>query len=381
MRAAETTVLDTVGETPMFGVRRVTASGDAQLLLKWERSNPGGSIKDRPARHIVDVAERLGLLRPGGTVIESSSGNFGISLAMIGAVRGYRVIILIDPKTTPANRRVLAAFGAETVVVTEQDDTGSYHKTRISLANRLAREIPGAFRPDQCFSLLNGHAHYLHTGAELLRDCDGRLDAVVGAVSTGGQLGGISRYLRRHAPRTRIVGVDASGSTIFGGHSAPYLVAGVGLGWTPSNLDLDLVDDAYQVSSADTFYACRALARLEGVLAGASSGAVLLAGLREARQLGPGARVVCLLADGGDRYLDSVYDDDWLAGHGIVLGDVDAEELRRRAARLDPVDQGGPLRPTVVPDIEARLAVPASTAELNRLVRQDFDADQVLAAS
>ncbi|GAA4598138.1 cystathionine beta-synthase/cysteine synthase A [Actinoplanes octamycinicus] len=381
IRAAEATVLDAIGATPLFGVRRITGPGDAELLLKWERTNPGGSVKDRPARHIVDVAERLGRLRPGGTIIESSSGNFGISLAMIGAARGYRVIILIDPKTTPANRRVLEAFGADIITVTEQDDTGSYHKTRIALANDLARRIPGSFRPDQCFSLLNSHAHYLRTGAELLAGCEGRLDALVGAVSTGGQLGGLSRYLRRHSPVTRIVGADATGSTVFGGTSRAYLVPGVGLGWTPANLDLDLIDAAYQVSSADTFYACRALARSEGVLAGASSGAVLLAGLREAERLGPGARVVCLLADGGDRYLDTVYDDGWLAAHDIVLDEVNVAGLRRRAGRLHPIGEERPLTPTVVAGLEQRLRVPSSTHQLNDLVQRDWAAETLAETS
>jgi cystathionine beta-synthase/cysteine synthase A len=201
------------------------------------------------------------------------------------------------------------------------------------------------------------------------------MDVVVGAVSTGGQLGGLSRYLRRHAPAVRIVGVDASGSTIFGGEAAPYLVPGVGLGWTPSNLDLDLIDEAYQVSSADTFYACRVLARCEGVLAGASSGAVLLAGLHEAARLGPQARVVCLLADGGDRYLDTVYDDGWLAGNGIVLDEISVSGLRQRAARLRPVRPGGRLEPTVVAGLEQRLQVPASTFQINEMVREDWAAD------
>jgi len=276
------TVLDCVGSTPLFALQRIVGESDAELVVKWERGNPGGSIKDRPALYIVNTAERLGLLKPGGTIIESSSGNFGISLAMIGAARGYRVIILVDPKTTGINRRVLEAFGAEIIVVTEQDDTGSYHKTRILLANRLAKEIDGAFRPDQCFNLLNSQAHYLQTARELLSDCGAQLDAVVGTVSTGGQLGGLSRYLRQYAPHVRVVGVDAQGSAVFGGKPAPYLIPGVGLGWTPNNLDVRLLDSAFQVPSADAFYACHVLARYEGVLAGASGGAAILAALRQA---------------------------------------------------------------------------------------------------
>jgi 2,3-diaminopropionate biosynthesis protein SbnA len=362
------TVTDCIGSTPLFALRNLVGPTDAELLVKWERANPGGSIKDRPAVHIVDAAERLGLLRPAGTIIESSSGNFGISLAMIGAARGYRVIVLVDSKTTAANLHVLNAFGAETIVVGEPDDTGSFHKTRIVLANRLAREIDGSFRPDQIFNLLNSQAHYRSTGPELLAECGRRLDVVVGTASSGGQLGGLSRYLREHAPHVSIVGVDADGSAIFGGPSAPYLIPGVGLGWTPANLDLGLIDAAYKISAEDAFYACRVLARREGVLAGASSGAAIVTALRCAIEAGRGSTVVCILSDGGDRYLDSVYDDDWLAASGLQFADLTVAHLRDRAMKLTPVQDGDALSPTVIPDIGEILAVPDSTVEINAML-------------
>ncbi|MCR4830670.1 MAG: pyridoxal-phosphate dependent enzyme, partial [Pseudobutyrivibrio sp.] len=156
-------ILDSVGNTPLIRVNNFTEGDEAEILLKYERGNPGGSIKDRAAKYIIDQAEERGLLKPGGTIIESSSGNFGISLAMIGAARGYRVLILVDPKTTENNLSLLRAFGAEVIVVTEKDDCGSYHKTRISLANKLSTEIENSFRPDQCFNLLNSEAHYQST--------------------------------------------------------------------------------------------------------------------------------------------------------------------------------------------------------------------------
>lgn len=364
MRHPTKTITDCVGSTPLFALQNVVGTADAQLLVKWERANPGGSIKDRPALHIVNSAERLGLLAPGGTIIESSSGNFGISLAMIGAARGYRVIVLVDSKTTLANLRVLEAFGAETIIVDEPDDTGSFHKTRIVLANQLARKIDGSFRPDQVFNLLNSQAHYLTTGPELLDEC-GRLDVVVGTVSSGGQLGGLSRYLREYAPKVAVVGADAHGSAVFGGPSAPYLIPGVGLGWTPANLDVGLLDGAYKISAEDAFYACRVIARHEGVLAGASSGAAVITALRLSMDAGRGARVVCIFSDGGDRYLDSVYDDDWLAEQGVTFGEPTIAELRRRARALRPVRQEGRLRPTVIPRIRELLEVPDSTAQIN----------------
>ena len=375
------TLTDCVGSTPLFALQNVVGSTDAELLVKWERANPGGSIKDRPALHIVDMAEELGLLRPGGAIIESSSGNFGISLAMIGAVRGYRVIVLVDAKTTQANLRVLNAFGAETIVVDEPDDTGSFHKTRIVLANQLAREIEGSFRPDQVFNLLNSRAHYLSTGPELLAECGRRLDVVVGTVSSGGQLGGLSRYLHEFAPNVSVVGADAQGSAIFGGPSAPYLIPGIGLGWTPANLDVGLLDTAYKISAEDAFYACRVIARHEGVLAGASSGAALITALRLAMEAGRGARVVCLFSDGGDRYLDTVYEDAWLAEHGISFDGLTIAELRRRALDLRPVRHGRALIPTVVPGIQELLEVPDTTAQINAATCGRWLIDDATAAS
>ncbi len=330
------TVLDTVGTTPMIGLRHLTGESDASVVVKLERCNPGGSIKDRPAWHIVRKAEEEGLLRPGGTLIESSSGNFGISLAMIGAARDYRVIIIVDPKVTATNLAMLQAFGAEVIVVHEQDDTGSYHKTRIALANRLHREIPGSFRPDQCFNPLNSQAHYRETAVELVDQTGPALAAVVATVSTGGQLGGISRYLRENAPEVHMAGVDAIGSAVFGGRSHSYLIPGVGLGWTPTNLDdLSRLDSVYKVSDEDAFLACRVLARSEGILVGGSTGAALCVALRLARHHGAGRSVALLAADSGERYLHTIYNDDWLREHGLCL-DTSAAELHRRVDRLVP---------------------------------------------
>lgn len=354
-------VLDTVGDSPSFPLIHSTDSRSARIVAKWERTNPAGSVKDRPALHLVDFAERTGLLQPGGTIIESSSGNFGISLAMIGAARKYRVIILVDPKATPANLRVLHAYGAEVVVVTEQDDTGSYHKTRIARANELAAAIPNSFRPDQCFNLANSEAHYQATGPEIVAEV-GYPDVVVAAVSTGGQLGGLSRYFRDRSPKTVLVGVDAEGSQIFGGQSAAYAVPGVGLGWTPVNLDLALVDDAFKISSELVFQACRALARHEGILAGASSGAVYLAALRYARTLRPGQTVVAMLSDSGDRYLDTVFDPAWLEERGLSARTPDLEQL---CAYADGLRSAAPLRPALVPGLEEELGIPATTLWMN----------------
>ncbi|CCH31237.1 cysteine synthase family protein [Actinosynnema sp. NPDC047251] len=360
------TVLDTVGTTPMIGLRHLTRTSDAAVVVKLERCNPGGSIKDRPAWYIVRRAEEEGLLRPGGTVIESSSGNFGISLAMIGAARGYRVIVIVDPKVTATNLAMLQAFGAEVIVVHEQDDTGSYHKTRIALANQLHREIAGSFRPDQCFNPLNSLAHYHGTAVELVDQTGPGLAAVVATVSTGGQLGGISRYLREHVPDVHVVGVDAVGSAVFGGDSHSYLIPGVGLGWTPANLDdLSRLDSVYKVSDEDAFVACRVLARAEGILVGGSTGAALCVALRLAREHGAGRSVALLAADSGERYLHTIYNDDWMKEHGLTL-DTSPDELHRRAEDLVPHSTEPVETANYRPELAGELGSPHAPADLGR---------------
>ena len=305
-------LLETIGNTPLIELRNTTASTEGRLLFKYERGNPGGSIKDRPALFIVTEAEKRGLLKPGGTIIESSSGNFGISLAMIGAAKGYRVIILVDPKTTATNLALLKCFGAEVVVVTEQDDSGSYHKTRISLANKLADEIPDAFRPDQCFNLLNSTAHYQGTAREIFADCPDNIAAIVAAVSTGGQLGGISRYTKTYRPEVKVIGVDAVGSSIFGGESHSYLIPGIGLAWTPCNVAVENIDSVYKVTDEAAFVAARCFTRNEGILMGPSSGACALVALTIAKQLSPLDCVVCIISDGGERYIQTLFNDTWM---------------------------------------------------------------------
>ncbi|WP_207934324.1 cysteine synthase family protein [Actinomadura sp. KC06] len=328
-------ILDVIGGTPVVGLRNLTTPDEARLVVKLENANPAGSLKDRPAWYIVEHAERTGRLRPGGTLIESSSGNFSIALAMIGASRGYRVVAVVDPKITPTNRGLLEAFGAEIIVVDEPDDSGSYHKTRIELANRLHRETPGSFRPDQCFNPLNSQAHYNATARELLAQTR-NLAAVVCTVSTGGQLGGIARAVKEHAPDVEVIGVDVQGSTVFGGEPHAYLTPGVGLSWTPSNLpDLSLLDEVYMVTDQDAFQACRTLVRSEGLLAGVSTGAALTVALAKAMRARPKQQVAFLAADRGERYLATAFNDDWLKANGLSAT-ADPEDLRERARHLVP---------------------------------------------
>ncbi|WP_406269477.1 cysteine synthase family protein [Streptomyces sp. NBC_00191] len=369
-------VLDAIGETPLVRFDRLAPPGSATLYAKWEALNPGGSVKDRPARHLVQEAKRLGLLKPHGVIVEATSGNFGIALAMIGAVLGHRVVVVVDPKLPPAHRRVMEAYGAELVEVTQPDESGGYFRPRMETANRLAMEIDGAFRPDQHFSLMNAAAHYQETGPEILAQTDGRLDYLVVAVSTAGQLRGLSEYFRQHSPGTRVVGVDAVGSGVFGGARHAYLQSGIGLAWPPSNLDLDLVDLMYKVEDRDAFATCRQLARCEGLLAGSSSGAVAFVGLHLSQQADPDTRIVCVLSDTGQRYLETVYDDDWVAERGLDVS-VSPAELRDRAARLTPLP-----RQSVVDSVRSAEPftpsyAPTTTAVLNKAATQRMAPDSL----
>src|SRR5450830_162499 len=222
MNSTLKSILACLGNSPIVSIDKINQMCGTNVIVKLEKTNPGGSIKDRPAVYIIDYAERNGLLSPGGTIIESSSGNFGISLAMIGAARGYRVIILVDPKATATNIALMKAYGAEVIVVDKKDDSGSYHKTRIQLANELATQIPNAYRPDQCFNVLSCFAHKHSTAQELLEQTDGGIAGAVAAVSTGGQIGGLAEYFSEQPRKYVLAAVDAYGSTIFGGAAHAY---------------------------------------------------------------------------------------------------------------------------------------------------------------
>lgn len=360
-------LLETIGNTPLIELRNTTASTEGRLLFKYERGNPGGSIKDRPALFIVTEAEKRGLLKPGGTIIESSSGNFGISLAMIGAAKGYRVIILVDPKTTATNLALLKCFGAEVVIVTEQDDSGSYHKTRISLANKLADEIPDAFRPDQCFNLLNSTAHYQGTAREIFADCPDNIAAIVAAVSTGGQLGGISRYTKTYRPDVKVIGVDAVGSSIFGGESHSYLIPGIGLAWTPCNVAVENIDSVYKVTDEAAFVAARCFTRNEGILMGPSSGACALVALTIAKQLSPLDCVVCIISDGGERYIQTLFNDTWMQTSRFST-ETGLEKLLELTKEVVPWSVHPAQNTNYKPELVSKLCVPTTTQSINETI-------------
>ncbi|MBU2707933.1 cysteine synthase family protein [Zooshikella marina] len=354
-------ILDSLGNTSLIHINKINQFLNTNVLVKLEKENPGGSIKDRAATFIIEQAEKSGLLQPGGTIIESSSGNFAISLAMIGAIKGYRVMVLVDPKTTKTNIALMKAYGAEVIVVTEKDDTGSYHKTRIAKANQLARENAKSYRPDQCFNVLSSVAHYNSTAKEIYKQTQGKIDGVVCAVSTGGQIGGIAEYFKRYSPRCNIACVDAYGSAVFGGPSHAYKIPGVGLGWTPRNIrDVNKIDYVYRVSDQAAYTASRILCRNEGILVGVSSGAVLLAALKLSLQLKNKHPIIALLGDSGERYLDTLFDDEWLIKNNIDR-DTSMVQLCSLLEKIDTPQQSPNIESNYNDTLIDLLNVPSTT--------------------
>lgn len=305
-------VLSLVGNTPVVEVKSISESHSCRLYLKLEGYNPTGSIKDRAALAIVREASRDGSLVPGGAIVESTSGNFGKALALIGAARGYRVILLVDEKLPPATMRFCSALGAELNSITDLPPGSDLQLERVARARATAAAVPDSFWPNQYANPVNPRIHEETTGAEVLAD-PGDIDVLVAAVSTGGHLTGVGRRLKRENPAAQVVAVDADGSRIFGGRRARYRMRGIGLSWCPENLDVNVVDLVQRVADAEAFLACRVLARSDGVFVGESGGAVVFASLVYAIR-NPDRRILAIIPDGPEAYFDDgVFDDAWIA--------------------------------------------------------------------
>ncbi|MGX5655251.1 cystathionine beta-synthase [Geodermatophilus nigrescens] len=320
MQYAES-VVDLIGGTPLVRLSSVTADlgPDAPLVLaKVEYMNPGGSVKDRIAVRMVDAAEASGELQPGGTIVEPTSGNTGVGLALVAQQRGYRCIFVCPDKVSQDKVNTLRAYGAEVVVcptAVDPSDPRSYY----SVSDRLARETPGGWKPDQYANPANPRSHYETTGPEIWEQTEGKVTCFVTGVGTGGTISGIGRYLKEASGgRVQVVGVDPEGSVYSGGTGRPYLVEGVGEDFWPEAYDRSIADDIVAVSDADSFRMTRRLAREEGLLVGGSCGMAVVGALRAAERLGPDDVVVVLLPDGGRGYLNKIFNDRWMADYGFL---------------------------------------------------------------
>lgn len=306
-------VISCVGSTPMVRLSRCFPEPDAEVIAKLEMLNPGGSMKDRPARFIVEQGMRDGTLRPGMRLVESTSGNLGIALAIATSLSGLSFTAVVDPKTSPANLRLLELFGADVEMVSEPDRAGGYLHTRVRRARELAATIPNAVLVNQYANELNWRSYHETAGQEILEAVDGPIDYLIAAVSTTGSIQGIARRLRQAHPRLKVVAVDAVGSVIFGAPPAPRHLPGFGASRVPEILDRAEIDQVLHVGDAESVAGCRRLLSTEKIFAGGSSGAVIAGIERLVSRLDAPCRIVTVLPDRGERYLDLVYDDEWVA--------------------------------------------------------------------
>jgi len=334
-----------VGGTPLVALDRLASGVRPRIVAKLEALNPGGSVKDRIALPMIEAAERAGLLQPGGVIVEPTSGNTGVGLAMAAAVKGYRCIFVMADKQSEEKRALLRAYGAEVVVCptdVDPQDERSYYK----VSDRLVRETPGAWKPDQYTNPANPEAHYLTTGPEIWEATEGRITHFVAGLGTGGTISGAGRFLKEQKPDVVVVGADTEGSVFSGGPIRPYLTEGIGEDFWPGTYDPDVADVIVCVSDRDAFLTARAATAAEGILVGESGGTALWAALQVARDVHDAeALFVVLLPDSGRNYIGKLYNDGWLREAGIIGHQEAVSDYDWRATHPDVVVRRGDLTP------------------------------------
>src|SRR5579872_3666625 len=311
-------ILELMGNTPLVRLNRVARDVPPLVLAKMEMFNPGGSVKDRIGPAMIDYCEQRGLLRPGGTIVEPTSGNTGHGLAIAAAIKGYHCIFVMTDKVSEEKRSLLRAYGAEVVICPSSvsHESPEHYK---NVAHRLAEEIPGACCPDQYANPANSAAHYATTGPEIWRDTAGRITAFVAGIGTGGTISGTARYLKEQNPNIKIIGADPPGSVYSGDTPGPYKVEGIGMELFPHNYDASVVDEVIRIDDRTSFYLARRLAREEGILTGGSAGTALGAALTYARRLTEQDVVVVLLPDTGRGYLSKQFNDTWMRENNLLV--------------------------------------------------------------
>ncbi|MFG2823845.1 cystathionine beta-synthase [Kitasatospora sp. NPDC048365] len=334
-------IIDLVGNTPLVKLNKVTDGISATVLAKVEYFNPGGSVKDRIAMRMIEAAEASGALKPGGTIVEPTSGNTGVGLAIVAQQKGYKCIFVCPDKVSTDKINTLRAYGAEVVVcptAVAPEHPDSYY----NVSDRLVRETPNAWKPDQYSNPDNPASHYHSTGPELWEQTDGRITHFVAGVGTGGTISGTGNYLKEASGgKVQVIGADPEGSVYSGGTGRPYLVEGVGEDFWPTAYDRDVADRIVAVSDKDSFQMTRRLAKEEGLLVGGSCGMAVVAALEVARELGPDDVVVVLLPDGGRGYLSKIFNDDWMADYGFLPTATDEAHIGEVLARKDALEHEG----------------------------------------